>query len=76
MSKRRGVFSGKLVGSVLVKEFGFSFVSQKGSHMKLRAGKRMTIVPLHKELAHGTLRSVLELAGILKDDFLKAVEKR
>lgn len=75
MTKRRGVFSGAFVISILIKEFGFSFVSQKGSHVKLRAGTRMTIVPLHKELASGTLKSVLNLAGIDRKDFLKAAEQ-
>ncbi|MEK7203540.1 MAG: type II toxin-antitoxin system HicA family toxin [Patescibacteria group bacterium] len=48
-------FSGKEVVKILSRKFGFYFVSQKGSHVKLRkrTGKRAitTIVPLHKELA-------------------------
>ncbi len=67
-------FSGKRVIRILNREFGFYFVSQEGSHVKLAkilAGKKVTtIVPLHKELAFGTLRGVLDLAGISLEDFL------
>jgi predicted RNA binding protein YcfA (HicA-like mRNA interferase family) len=67
-------FSGKEVVSILIKKFGFSLVSQKGSHVKLRKkanGKTITttIVPLHKELARGTFLGVLELADVSEDDF-------
>ncbi|MDP3052105.1 MAG: type II toxin-antitoxin system HicA family toxin, partial [bacterium] len=61
-------FSGKQVIKILCKEFGFCFISQKGSHVKLR--KKIinrnvaTIVPLHRELSDGTLRGILELAEI------------
>ncbi|MCL2815813.1 MAG: type II toxin-antitoxin system HicA family toxin [Oscillospiraceae bacterium] len=54
----------------VLKKFGFSFVSQRGSHMKYSNGVRMTIVPDHYEVAKGTLRSILELAGVELDDFL------
>lgn len=67
--------SGKNVIKILCRSFGFSFISQKGSHAKLRkiiAGRVITtIVPLHKELARGTLRGVLELAEINEEDFWK-----
>ncbi len=65
--------SGKKVVAVLCREFGFCFVSQKGSHVKL--GKKgsdqeiITIVPMHRELAHGTLKGVLELAHVEKKEF-------
>ena len=68
-------FSGKEVIKVLCREFGFSVVSQKGSHVKLKkreSGKTITtIVPLHKELAHGTFLGVLELAEVNEDAFRK-----
>ena len=75
MPKRRKIFSGVFVISVLIKYFDFEVVSQKGSHVKLRCGSRVTIVPLHKELAPGTLGGVLRLAGIEKEEFLRAMEK-
>ena len=68
-------FSGKKVVKILCREFGFYFVSQKGSHIKLRKkekGKTVTtIVPLHRELSYGTLKGVLELADVEEKDFLK-----
>ena len=71
------VFSGKEVVKVLCKEFGFSFVSQRGSHVKLgkMAGRKeiVTVVPLHKELAIGTFRGALDLAQVELDDFLKKI---
>ena len=65
--------SGKLVVKILCREFGFYFVSQKGSHVKLNKkisnNKIITIIPLHKELSPGTLRGVLELAKIDEKEF-------
>jgi len=56
------ILSGKRLIKILCREFGFYFVSQKGSHVKLSkkisAKEFITIVPLHKELAHGTLRGI------------------
>lgn len=64
----RKSLSGKKVIKILCKEFGFCFVSQKGSHVKLKkptvSREIITIVPLHKELTIGTLKGVLELAEV------------
>ncbi len=44
---------------------GFDVVSQRGSHVKLQNDANLTvIVPLHRELAPGTLRSVVRQAGL------------
>jgi len=68
-------YSGKQVIKILCRKFGFSFVSQKGSHVKLRktAGNKTitTVVPLHKELAAGTLKGVLDLARVEVKDLVK-----
>ena len=68
------IFSGKGVVKILCKSFGFYFVSQRGSHVKLEKktnGKTViTIVPLHRELAFGTLRGVLGLAQVDEREFL------
>lgn len=48
-----------------LKTIGFQQVSQKGSHVKLRNREgRTVIVPLHGELARGTLASIARQAGI------------
>lgn len=68
-------FSGKRAVKILCRGFGFFIVSQKGSHIKLRKiilGRTITtIVPLHSELAFGTLRGVLDLAEVSFEDFFK-----
>jgi len=55
-----------------LKKIKFDVVSQKGSHIKLRAlrkGKLQTvIVPNHKQIASGTLTSILKQAGITKQE--------
>ncbi|MGH9108430.1 MAG: type II toxin-antitoxin system HicA family toxin [Acidimicrobiales bacterium] len=49
---------------------GFVQVSQRGSHVKLRREGRTVIVPLHRELAPGTLRSILRQAGLTAAEFI------
>ncbi|MBI4591868.1 type II toxin-antitoxin system HicA family toxin [Candidatus Uhrbacteria bacterium] len=65
--------SGKLCIKILCRYFGFFVVSQKGSHVKLRriANRRTwtTVVPLHQELALGTLHGILKLAEVKEDAF-------
>lgn len=48
----------------------FAEVSQRGSHVKLRKGELTVIVPRHKALASGTLRSIIRQSGMAVDDFL------
>jgi len=72
MRKRR--VSGQDAVRILTKRFGFEFIKQKGSHIKLRKysrslGKITTIIPNHRELDYGTLRGILRLAKIEEKDF-------
>lgn len=52
---------------------GFVQVAQTGSHIKFAktttAGLRTATVPNHREVAAGTLRSILRQAGISSEDF-------
>jgi predicted RNA binding protein YcfA (HicA-like mRNA interferase family) len=52
---------------------GFVEVSSKGSHVKFiqqgTDGTRVAIVPRHREVAVGTLRSILRQAGLSADEF-------
>jgi predicted RNA binding protein YcfA (HicA-like mRNA interferase family) len=51
---------------------GFSRTSQRGSHLKLRSDDgRVVIVPLHRELANGTLRSVIRQSGLTVEEFVE-----
>jgi predicted RNA binding protein YcfA (HicA-like mRNA interferase family) len=69
------IYSAKSVIKILSRHFSFYFVSQKGSHIKLRKiiGTKTitTIVPKHKELSPGTLKGILELAEINAKEFKK-----
>lgn len=70
--------SGKSVVKVLVKQFAFTVVSQKGSHIKLKkivSGREIvTIIPNHKELARGTLKGALSLAEVDIHDFWRKLK--
>jgi len=52
---------------------GFREVAQAGSHVKFAMrtaqGTRTAIVPKHREIAAGTLRSILRQAGIGPEEF-------
>ena len=57
-----------------LRKIGFVKVSQRGSHRKLQNDSvpvRTVIVPMHDEVARGTLRSILEQAGIDMETFLE-----
>ena len=64
-----GGWSGREVIAVLQK-MGFVWVRTKGAHAVLRSGRKVCVVPLHDELAVGTLRGILRQAEISPDDFL------
>jgi predicted RNA binding protein YcfA (HicA-like mRNA interferase family) len=51
---------------------GFVVVGQEGSHVKLSSGKRTVIVKdaKGKDVKRGTLRSILEQAGMSEEEFL------
>jgi len=54
---------------------GFKKVSQKGSHVKLKhPDGRVVIVPMHRQLATGTLRSILRQAKLSLAEFLQLLE--
>jgi predicted RNA binding protein YcfA (HicA-like mRNA interferase family) len=68
------VASGEEVVRALLRA-GFTLVSQRGSHVKLRnASGRTVIIPItgSRDLKTGTLRSILRQAGIT-DDELRAL---
>lgn len=54
---------------------GFNFIRQKGSHIilqkKLPGTTATAVVPNHKELSPGTLRSILRKAGLSVEDLTK-----
>ena len=65
----------RISGKDAIKVFvalGFVQVRQKGSHVVLRRADRGCVIPLHKELAVGTLRSAIRQAGITPQEFIDA----
>ena len=72
MGSKFPVLSAREIVSALHKA-GFEDVSQRGSHKKLKNNSeppRTIIVPMHDEVARGTLRSILEQADIDLETFL------
>ena len=45
-------------------------IRQKGSHVSLQKDGYRTVVPLHDELARGTLLAILKQCGMSRDDLL------
>ena len=70
------IVSGKEVIKALSK-IGFEHVRTKGSHAILNKqtdkGKITVPVPLHKEVAKGTLKSIMNQAELRLEDFLKLI---
>ena len=58
-------------------KFGWEIARQKGSHIILvQAGHIATLsVPKHREIARGTLRSLIRKADISIDEFIEALHK-
>jgi len=68
------ILSGKEVVAVFEK-FGWQFIRQSGSHMILvKDGEIATLsIPNHREVAKGTLRSLIRTAGLTVNEFVNAI---
>lgn len=58
----------------ILSKIGYSVDHQTGSHMILRNRNyphRRITVPNHKEIARGTLRSIIRQSGLTLDEFLE-----
>jgi len=51
---------------------GFEIARRRGSHVILRKGGKGCVVPMHREVAVGTLKSVMKQAGITAEEFIAA----
>ncbi|MCD4785210.1 MAG: type II toxin-antitoxin system HicA family toxin [Candidatus Eremiobacteraeota bacterium] len=75
MSKLRRVSGLKAIK--ILKRLGFAQMRKSGSHVILRKqthkGALGCVVPLHRELAIGTLRGILRQAQITPDDFMNNI---
>jgi predicted RNA binding protein YcfA (HicA-like mRNA interferase family) len=69
------VLSGRDLIQLLQKN-GFKIVRQKGSHVSMHKGELKTVIPLHDELAKGTLMGILKQCGLSKDNLLEFLSSR
>lgn len=65
------IISGRETVKTLSK-IGFAIVGRKGSHVRKKRQRSrevlIVIVPIHRELAQGTLRSILRQANMTVED--------
>ena len=71
---RLPVLSGKNLINTLEKA-GFKVIRQKGSHVSLQKEVYKTVVPLHDELAKGTLLGILKQCGLSREDLIKLLKQ-
>lgn len=68
------VVSGKKLVAALQKA-GFVEIRQKGSHVSMEKvtidSTYRTVVPMHQELAKGTLLDIMQQTGLSRDELLK-----
>ena len=73
MPKLRSVSGQEAIRTL--ERLGFEEVRQRGSHVVLKKqtpeGALGCVVPLHRELAIGTLRGILKQAGVTSDEFME-----
>ncbi len=63
----------------VLEELGFEQVRQRGSHVILKKqtphGAVGCVVPLHRELAIGTLRGILKQARVTPEEFMERLRR-
>jgi len=60
-----------------LRRLGFEVDRQRGSHVVLKkvtdSGASGCVIPMHREVALGTLRSALKMAGVTPEEFTDAL---
>ena len=73
MPKLRGVSGEEAIRAL--ERLGFRRLRQRGSHVILKRetaqGAVGCVVPLHRELATGTLRGILQQANVRPEEFME-----
>jgi predicted RNA binding protein YcfA (HicA-like mRNA interferase family) len=64
--------SGQKVTRAL-ERLGFERRRQRGSHLVMRRGSAVCVVPMHREVDQGTLHGVLRQAGVSEGEFVGAL---
>ena len=62
--------SGAKVAKALVR-LGFLRCRQNGSHLVMRRGGHVCVVPMHRVVDQGTLRGVLRQAGVAPEELME-----
>ena len=52
-----------------LERLGFERRRQRGSHLIMRRGRSVCVVPMHRAIDPGTLRGVLRQAGVSLEEF-------
>jgi predicted RNA binding protein YcfA (HicA-like mRNA interferase family) len=69
---RLPLLSGREIMKILSKN-GFEVVGRKGSHVRMKKitsdGVLITVIPDHKEIPVGTLKSIIRQSGLPEDVF-------
>lgn len=55
---------------------GFKIVYQKRSHIYLTDGRHKITVPRHEIVKRGTLLSIIQQAGLTRNEFLRLLKER
>ena len=73
MSSKYPILSPKRIIKIMTQRFGFEKISKKGSHVKYKNfyTQKIFIIQMHKEVAAGTFKSILEQANVELEEFLK-----
>ena len=58
-----------VTGDQAVRRHGFTEVRQTGSHRILRKGALTVVVPQHRPIKPGTLKGLIEQAGLTVEQF-------
>lgn len=74
---RTPIVSGKDLVKALHKQ-GFRIVARRGSHVRMKRRRkgqptRVTVIPMHKELAPGTLHAIRRQCGWSREEFLRVL---
>lgn len=74
MASTLPVLSGREVVRIF-ESFGWEFARQSASHIiMVKEGESVTLsIPDHREVAKGTLRSLIRTAGLTVQEFLSAI---
>jgi predicted RNA binding protein YcfA (HicA-like mRNA interferase family) len=76
MSRLPDVSGAELVKAL--RKAGFEVLRQKGSHVSMEKrneeGQWRTVVPMHREIARGTLHDILKQTGLSREDLLELLK--